>query len=58
MDNAVYIDKLADADYWFGGEDYVLTDKDIDQLKKGYIINFVVNDEYGCTLRYERGNES
>jgi hypothetical protein len=39
----------------FGGERYTITDKDIEKLKKGEILNFFVNLEYGCTLKYERG---
>ena len=46
-------DKIEDCDSMYGGEAFVLTDKDIELLKQGKIINFSVNDEYGCTLRYE-----
>ena len=47
------IDNIEQADYICGGEDYILTDEDIKVLKDGKIINFDVNWEYGCTLRYE-----
>lgn len=50
------IDDLNDADHLYGGEDYVLTDEDIELLKQGKIFNFVVQSEYGCTLRYDTRN--
>ena len=43
-----------DADFMYGGEQFVITDEDIERLKKGEILNFFVNDEYGCILKYER----
>lgn len=44
---------VEECDFMYGGERFVLTDKDIELLKQGKIINFSVNDEYGCTLQYE-----
>ena len=44
---------IKDANFMYGGEIYILTDKDIEILKSGLIINFSVNDEYGCTLQYD-----
>ena len=49
-------DSINDCDFMYGGEQYVLTDKDIELLKQGKIINFSVNAEYGCTLQYRGGN--
>ena len=46
-------DKEEECDYIYGGEDFYLTDEDIMLLKQGKIINFDVNEEYGCTLRYK-----
>ena len=45
-----------DADFMFGGEEFVITDEDIQSLKNGYILNFFVNMEYGCTLKYRKTN--
>lgn len=53
-ERSIIIDDLTDADYAYGGEDYVLTDEDIEMLKQGKIFNFFVEDEYGCTLRYDK----
>ena len=50
-----WIDNLDDAVYWYGGEDFVITDEDIELLKSGKILNFDVNAEYGCTLSYKKG---
>lgn len=47
-----WVDKLDEADYEYGGEDFIITDDDIELLKSGKILNFDVNMEYGCTLRY------
>ena len=49
-----YCDTMEEVDYLYGGEDYILNDKDIEHLMNGGIINFSVNAEYGCTLRYEK----
>lgn len=43
---------LSECNFMYGGERYILTDRDIELLKQGKIINFSVNDEYGCTLQY------
>ena len=43
-----------EADFLYGGEQFTITDEDIEKLKNGEILNFFVNDEYGCTLKYER----
>lgn len=43
---------INECDFMYGGEQYRLTDKDIELLKQGKIINFSVNNEYGCTLQY------
>lgn len=42
-----------DADFMYGGEIYVITYEDIERLKNGEILNFIVNMEYGCILKYE-----
>lgn len=47
------VDSFDDCDYMFGGNDYIITDEDIELLKAGKIINFSVCDEYGCTLSYK-----
>ena len=44
-----------DADFMYGGEQFEITDEDIERLKKGDILNFFVNMEYGCTLKYKKG---
>ena len=54
---AQWVDSLEDADYEFGGEDYIITDEDIKLLKSGKILNFDVNAEYGCTLSYRKGED-
>ena len=41
-----------EADFMYGGERFTITDEDIERLKNGEILNFFVNDEYGCTLKY------
>ena len=48
-----WITEEKDADFMYGGEQYVITEEDIERLKKGEILNFFVNMEYGCTLKYE-----
>lgn len=45
------------ADYIYGGEDFMITDEDIELLKSGKIINFSINEEYGCTLAYMNEKE-
>ena len=39
------VDSFQDCDYMYGGEDFVITDEDIELLKSGKIINFSVNIE-------------
>lgn len=53
-----YIDKEEDADWRFGGSTYILTDEDIEALKQGKMINFSVNMEYGCVLKYVKEDKS
>lgn len=50
-------DNYDDCNYMYGGGDYVIDDKDIELLKQGKIINFTVNEEYGCTLAYKQSEE-
>ena len=50
-----WIKEDKEADFMYGGERYVITDEDIERLKNGEILNFFVNDEYGCILKYEKG---
>ena len=45
-----------DADFMYGGEQFEITDEDIERLKRGDILNFFVNMEYGCTLKYKKNN--
>lgn len=47
-------DTYKECNYMHGGCDFIITDKDIELLKAGKIINFSVNLEYGCTLTYEK----
>ena len=49
------VDSFKDCDYMYGGMDFFITDEDFELLKAGKIINFSVNDEYGCTLSYRKG---
>lgn len=48
-----WIKEENEANFLYGGERYTITDNDIEKLKNGEILNFFVNEEYGCTLRYE-----
>lgn len=43
-----------EADFLYGGEQFTITDEDIERLKNGEILNFFVNEEYGCTLNYDK----
>lgn len=36
----------------YGGERIEIDDEDIERLKNGEMINFFVNQEYGCLLQY------
>ena len=47
-----WVDTLDEADREYGGDDITITKADIELLKQGKILNFDVNMEYGCTLRY------
>lgn len=50
-----YCDTMDEVDNLYGrGGDFILNDKDIEILMNGGIINFSVNMEYGCTLRYKK----
>lgn len=49
-----WVKEEKEADFMFGGERFAITDEDIERLKNGEILNFFVNDEYGCLLEYER----
>jgi hypothetical protein len=52
FEDAKYIDNEEEADWLYGGSEYILTDEDIEALKHGKMINFTVNMEYGCILKY------
>ena len=45
-----YVTDKNDADYEYGGDNYVIDIKDMIQLLDGKLINFDVCLEYGCTL--------
>lgn len=45
-----YVTDRKDADYIYGGENYVIDIEDMVQLLEGKLLNFDVNMEYGCTL--------
>ena len=49
-----WIKEDKEAAFLYGGYRYVIDDEDIERLKKGEILNFFVNDEYGCTLKYDK----
>ena len=48
-----WITEEKDANFLYGGESFIINDEDIKRLKNGEILNFFVNDEYGCTLKYD-----
>ena len=51
-DYRVMIDNLDEAEYFYGGEDFILTAEEFEALKKGKILNFgIYGDEYGITIR-------
>ena len=52
-----WVNNEKEVDYMYGGEDWLITDEDIDRLRKGEILNLFVNMEYGCSLKYVGGNE-
>ena len=49
-----WVKDIKEADFMYGGEQYTITDEDIERLKNGEVLNFYVNMEYGCTLSYEK----
>lgn len=51
-----WVKDYKEADFIYGGEIYVITDDDIERLKNGEILNFFVNEEYGCILKYTKEN--
>lgn len=51
-----WVKDYKEADFIYGGEIYIITDDDIDRLKNGEILNFFVNEEYGCILKYKKEN--
>lgn len=51
------IDDMKDCFNYFGRNDFILNDKDIEDLKNGKIINASIEGEYSMTLRYrKKGN--
>mgnify|MGYP006991637030 CR=1 FL=1 len=46
------VDNKDQCDWLYGGDAYFIDDNDIELLKSGKIINFSVNQEYGCALIY------
>ena len=46
-----------DANWLYGGSRFILTEDDIKALREGKIINFSINNEYGCTLELEGREE-
>ena len=52
-----WVNNEKEVDFMYGGETWVITDEDIERLKKGEILNLFVNEEYGCSLKYG-GNEN
>lgn len=51
------VDDLMECDWLFGGEIIDINDEIIEALKEGKVLNFFVNDEYGCVLRYTEEND-
>ena len=46
------IDNLNEAEYFYGGHDFIITAEEFEALKQGKILNFGINgDEYGITIR-------
>lgn len=52
-DECKIITDRKDANYLYGGSRFIMTEDDIKALREGKIINFSVNDEYGCTIELE-----
>ena len=44
-------DNYAQCNYWYGGEDYIITKRDLIALLKGKILNADINWEYGFTIK-------
>ena len=53
-----YVDNEEEVDWLYGGSEYILTDEDIEALKQGKMINFSVNMEYGCVLKYVKEDKT
>lgn len=51
------IDDMKDCFEYFGRNDFILDDQDIEDLKNGKIINASIECEYSMTLRYRKGKE-
>jgi len=51
------VDNMEDCFEYFGRNDFILEDKDIEDLKNGKIINASINGEYSMTLRYRKGKD-
>ena len=49
------IDYLEQCFKTIGRNDFILNDKDIEDLKNGKIINATIEGEYSMTLRYKKG---
>ena len=52
------ISDMKDCFKYFGQNDFVITDKDIFDLKKGLIINASIQNEYSFTLKYKPNKEN
>lgn len=48
------IDNMEDCMNYYGQNDFILNDKDIEDLKNGKIINASIQGEYSMTLRYRK----
>lgn len=46
------VDDMKDCFNYYGCNNFILDDKDIEDLKSGKIINASIQDEYSITLRY------
>ena len=44
-------DNYEQCNYWYGGEDYIITKDDLIALVNGKILNADVNWEYGITIK-------
>jgi hypothetical protein len=51
-DLRVIVDNLDEAEYFYGGQDFIITPEEFEALKQGKILNFgIYGDEYGITIR-------